>query len=171
MGSAKFITPKDFCFINSSKSESDQGSAEEHNVDAEDIEIVETSRCPADLYFGRRDSLPKPLETVNTITSKKNTIGAINPTKSKPQGLKSLKSVISSFNVKAVEDLEKDYSTCNKKFAPLAITLAEIYISGKRAPINYKRAIEILCSSSLADAKYLLLKLAFSLGKYAEAYY
>jgi hypothetical protein len=85
--------------------------------------------------------------------------------------LKSLKSVIKIFNKKIVEDLESDYLDFNKKFDPNVLVLAEIYISGKRVTSNFPRAFEILSTSSLAEAKLMLMKLSIQLGKYSDAYY
>lgn len=117
----------------------------------------------------RRNSLVRPLDSFNCI-SNKNLNGEDTPEKVSTSK-KSLKSVIKSFNVRAVENFEKDYSASNKKHNQAALTLAELYISGKRAPQNFSRAIEILSASSLAEAKLLLLRLAVNLGKYTEAYY
>lgn len=139
-------------------------------IEVAEVQILDTSKHSTDLK-ARRTSLVRPLYNVNPITSKNTTIGCDIPKQPKNPDFKSLKSTIKSFNLKAVEDLEKNYSTCDKKHAQIAVTLAELYISGKRVPQNLPRAIQILSSSSLAESKLLLMTLAFNLGKYTEAYY
>lgn len=142
----------------------------EGKVEVAEIQILNTSKYSSDLK-ARRTSLVRPLYNVNSITSKNATIGCDIPKQPKTSEFKSLKSTIKSFNLRAVEDLEKTYSSCDKKHAQVAVTLAELYISGKRVPQNLPRAIEILSFSSLAESKAILMTLAFSLGKYTEAFY
>ena len=77
---------------------------------------------------------------------------------------KSLKSVIKSANSRFIENIEADYSESNKKSSQIALTLAKIYIRGKRVEKNLSRAIEILSDSSLRECKYALLELAVELN-------
>jgi len=105
-----------------------------------------------------RTSLVKPLD--NEL-----------PSNSKNLNLKSLKSVISTFNEGVIEEMEKNYNSWNPKYATLALTLGQIYIEGKRAPKNFRRAAEILSISWLPESKWILMKLAFDMGKYTEAFY
>lgn len=79
--------------------------------------------------------------------------------------------VIRDANSRFITYLQRDYQACDKKLAPLLLKLAEEYIEGKRAPKNLARAAEILNASTLSEAKFMLLRLAVTQGKYATAYH
>lgn len=168
-GTNRVLQNDDRYFSESSKSSS-SASSDDEVFGVPKLRVLDTQDHSEDLVESR-DSLVKPIVRPNFNASNKIWNGTDTMTQQKCLGLRSLKSVIKWFNSKTVDDLEKTYSNCNKKQAQVALTLAELYISGRRVEHNYERAIEILSVSSLAEAKLMLMNLAFSLGKHQEAFY
>ena len=82
-----------------------------------------------------------------------------------------MKETIKESNRRFVDVLEEDYKDNNPKNTLLAPRLAQIYLAGKRVDKDIRRAIEILSASSLAESKYLLLKLSIENKNYADAYH
>jgi len=91
--------------------------------------------------------------------------------RSNKSGRISLGDKLKEVNERFLNTLESQYSESNKKQSPLAIQLANVYIQGKRVPQNYLRAIEILSTSVLAEAKFMLVQLAFQNGYYSDAFH
>lgn len=79
--------------------------------------------------------------------------------------------VMKDVNERFIKSLETQYSESNKKYSPLAIQLADVYIKGKRVPQNLFRAVEILSASALAEAKFMLVKLAYDNQSYSDAFH
>lgn len=81
-------------------------------------------------------------------------------------GKESLKSVIKDVRARFMCKLEDDYKSCDAKSSPLGVNLAMRYFKNDLA-----RAKELLASSSLPEAKYLLMKVYFDEENYFKACY
>lgn len=89
----------------------------------------------------------------------------------KSEGKTRLGGLIKDVNRRFINTLESQYSESNKRHSRLALQLAEVYIKGKRVPKNLFRAVEILSTSVLAEAKFMLVKLALETGDYSDAFH
>lgn len=87
------------------------------------------------------------------------------------EGKTRLSGLIKDVNRRFINTLESQYSESNKKHSRIALQLAEVYIKGKRVPKNLFRAVEILSDSVLAEAKFMLVKLALETGDYSDAFH
>lgn len=83
----------------------------------------------------------------------------------------SLKSILKRANERFVDRIEDQYFSETPKTSQAAITLAKLYIEGKRVTKDLNKAYEILKNSLLIESKYLLLKLSAKNGLYADAFY
>lgn len=82
-----------------------------------------------------------------------------------------LGTVLKDVNRRFLNDLEVQYSEVDKKHSPVALLLASVYIEGKRVTKDLQRAVEILNESSLAEAKFMLMKIAFQHENYSDAFH
>jgi hypothetical protein len=85
-------------------------------------------------------------------------------------GRMKLSEKVKEVNERFINSLEAQYSQSNK-YSPIALKLAEVYIKGKRVSQNLSRAVEILSTSVLAEAKFMLVELAFNNREFEDVFH
>lgn len=78
---------------------------------------------------------------------------------------KCLKNQIKDTNAEFIQTLEESFKDAPSKYG---VILAKEYANGKRVGKNLKRAFDILTSVTTTEAKFLLLKISYENGKYAD---
>lgn len=147
--------------------------------DKVDIFVVETTHSPkCENLMTKKASKLAPIETqkvtatqIVTASIFNNCIEEESNTPRFNTSKSSLKSMIKESNARFVAELEEKYRSSNVKTVDIAITLAKLYLEGKRCQINESRAIEILAASHLSEAKYMLAKIAYDKELYSDVFY